>query len=186
MKRILSVIILCILCAGCSSKTDAMDDALKFRQKLIESNIYSFECTICADYNDAIFTFSLLCCFDEQGNMDFSVLEPDSISGITGEMDSDGGNFTFDDQVLMFPMLADGYISPISAPWLLSKIIRGGYIHSAIKIDKGFQLTYHDSFCEEPLQMEVWTDTAGNPVDAEILWKGRRILTLNVRNFSYM
>ena len=86
----------------------------------------------------------------------------------------------------MFPMLADGYISPISAPWLISSIIRGGYIHSAVKTDNGLHFIYHDSFYEEPVQLEVFTDSSGNLKDAEILWQGRRILTLTVRNFSYM
>ena len=186
MKRILSVLIICLLFSGCTSGTDAMDDALQFRRRLTESENYSFECTVTADYNDYIYSFSMQCNFDRQGNMEFSVLEPDTISGITGKMDSDGGKFTFDDQVLMFPMLADGYISPISAPWLISSIIRGGYIHSAVKTDNGLHFIYHDSFYEEPVQLEVFTDSSGNLKDAEILWQGRRILTLTVRNFSYM
>lgn len=116
--------------------------------------------------------------------MQFTVTEPDTISGITGNIDSGGGNLTFDNQVLLFPMLADGYISPVCAPWLMMKTLRGGYIHSATKTEEGGYYIFHDSYMEEPLQMEIRSDPSGIPHTGEILWKGRRILTLNVRNFS--
>ena len=163
-----------------------MDDVLQLRQKLSDSTACSFDCTITADYSDRIYSFALQCSFDGQGNMDFSVIEPDNISGITGKIDIEGGKLTFDDQILMFPMLADGYISPVSAPWLFMKCLRGGYIHSAVKTEEGNYFVYHDSFAEEPLQMDIWTENLGNPNAAEIFWKGRRILTLTVTNFSCM
>lgn len=184
MKRILAVLFCCVFLIGCDSGEAALDDAMELRQKLTDSMGYSFDCVITADYSDRIYSFALQCSFDGQGNMKFSVTEPESISGITGKMDTKGGNLTFDDQVLMFPMLADGYLSPVSAPWLLMQTLRGGYIHSAVKTESGCCIVYHDTFAEEPLQMDVWLDASENPNGAEILWKGRRILTVTVTNFS--
>lgn len=184
MKRFLAVLFFFVFLTGCASTDDAMDNAMGLRKKISNSENCSFECTVTADYADKIFSFVLKCIFDGQGGMKFTVLEPESISGITGNVDSSGGNLTFDDQVLMFPMLADGYISPVCAPWLLVKSLRGAYIHSAIDTEEGAHIVCHDSFGEETLQMEIWADDSGNPKDAEILWKGRRILTLAVRNFA--
>ena len=184
LRRFLVIMLCFIFFVGCDAGEDAMDDALQLRQNLFGCSHCSFDCTITADYSDRIYSFSLQCSFDGQGNMEFSVIEPNSISGITGKMDAKGGKLTFDDQVLMFPMLADGYISPVSAPWLLMQTLRGGYIHSAVQTENGGYFVYHDTFCEESLQVDVWTDDSGNPNAAEILWKGRRILTVTVTNFS--
>lgn len=184
LRRFLVIVLCFIFFVGCDTGEDAMEDALQLRQNLTGSTQCNFDCTVTADYSDRIYSFSLQCSFDGQGNMAFSVIEPDSISGITGKMDVNGGKLTFDDQVLMFPMLADGYISPVSAPWLLMQTLRGGYIHSAVKTESGCCIVYHDTFSEEPLQMDVWLDDSRNPNAAEILWKGRRILTLTVTNFS--
>ena len=124
------------------------------------------------------------CIADDKGFIRFSVTEPESISGITGYIDGNVGKLTFDDQVLLFPMLADGYISPVCTPFLMYQCLKGGYIHTAAEMEEGYYMVYHDSFAGEPLQLDLWTDKANNPISAEILWKGRRILTVDVRNFS--
>ena len=184
MKRFFAILFCCLFLIGCDSSDDAVDEALKLRQKLLDCSNCSMDCTVTADYVDKVYNFSMQCIFSDQGNMRFTVIQPDTISGITGNIDVSGGNLTFDNQVLMFPMLADGYISPVCTPWLMMKALRGGYIHSASNIEEGYYFVIHDSYFEDPLQIEIWLDTSGIPKTGDVLWKGRRILTLNVKNFS--
>lgn len=163
-----------------------MDKLLSFRQKLIQSNRSSFECTVTADYGDQVYSFTLLCDFDQKGNMRFSVLEPESISGVTGTVDSNGGNLTFDDKILGFPLLADGYLTPVSAPWLLMKTLRSGYIESWGELKDGWLISLYDSYEENTMQVDIISDPEMNPVSAEFIWDGRRILSLTVSDFSYL
>lgn len=175
-----------LLLAGCDRGDSEISRAMQLRQKITGAGGCEFDCVITADYTDVTYTFGLHCLFDKMGNLTFQVTEPESIQGITGKIDAEGGKLTFDDHALMFQLMADGYISPISAPWIFMKTLRGGYIHACGKDDDGMRIILHDSYEEDPLQIEVWTDGKDDPVYSELLWKGRKILSLHVSNFTYL
>lgn len=144
------------------------------------------ECLITADYGEKFYEFSLDCLYDKDGNMQFEVLKPESIAGITGFVSNDGGMLTFDDQALAFPLLADGYLSPVSAPWLFMRSLRSGYINACGPDGEGYLMELTDSFEEKPIQIFVWTDQNFQPVRGEMIWSGRRILSLDVIHISYV
>lgn len=184
MKK-LAFLMLCILFLyGCHADDTAINHALSLRKQIISAKTCTFDCKITADYSNRLYVFSMNCCFDKNGSMTFSVKEPESISGITGIVDAQGGKLTFDDQALFFKLLADGYISPVSAPWLFMKTLRSGYIDSASSDGNGFYISIDDSYEENPLTIEIWTDQQNFPIRAEMLWDGRRVLSLDVSNFS--
>ena len=116
--------------------------------------------------------------------MQFTVLQPESIAGITGNISSGEGKLTFDDVALQFPLLADGQITPISGPWILMKTLLGGYLTAVSEEEDLLHLTINDSYEEDALQMEIWLNEENAPVCAEILYDGRRIVTMNVENFQ--
>lgn len=182
--RLASVFLLIFFFCGCKNTDDELNQALRYRQELISSEQCQFDCLITADYGEAIYEFSIRCIFNNEGAMSFEVLQPESIAGITGKVSSDGGDLTFDDQSLAFPVLADGYISPVSAPWLLMKSLRSGYIGSCGKDGEFYKLMLDDSFESNPLQVEAWMDQNFIPVRGELIWLGRRILSLDVTNYS--
>lgn len=185
MKRAFAaLILLMLLCSGCSRSDKGMDRALAVRQKLQQSSC-SFETEVTADYGDTVYAFGMQCRADTSGNLEFTVTEPETIAGITGTVDSTGGNLTFDETVLAFELLADGQITPVSAPWILIRTLRGGYIHAAAQTDTGTELIIHDSYEEDSLQLDIWLDENDLPVEVEILWQGKRIVSLTVKNFSY-
>lgn len=186
MKRFAAAVICVILLLGCGKIHNGMDGAISFRQRLVSSEQCRFDCMITADYGSQIYTFSMECSFDNSGTMTFCVQQPESIQGISGKIEAGNGLLTFDDQALSFPLLADGYLSPVSAPWFFVKALRGGYIHSCTLTEEGYQLTLNDSYEERPLQLTIWTDEDYSPNSCEFLWDGRRILSLVVRNFSCM
>ena len=125
MKRIICMILMLFLLSGCSGDSGNMDRAMALRGKLQQKEI-SFDATITADYGDKIHTFSVQCQADVQGNLKFTVTEPETIAGISGSVAKGSGKLTFDDQVLAFDILADGLISPVSGPWVMVETLRGG------------------------------------------------------------
>ena len=168
--------------SGCGRKDDALDKALTMRQRL-QGAPCSFDCTVTADYGEKIHVFSMRCTADLSGDMTFEVISPESISGITGLVSHNKGKLTFDDKALAFDLLADGQFSPVSAPWILIRTLRGGYLTSCTETDYGMLLCIDDSYDSDPLRLDVRMDGDGNPLSAEILWQGRRILSMEVENF---
>ena len=47
----------------------------------------------------------------------------------------------------------------------------------------GLRLTLQDSYGENALQLDVWTNQEGIPDFAEMLWQGQRILSVKIDNF---
>ena len=137
---------------------------------------------ITADYGDQTYTFAMGCQFDAHGDLSFSVQQPDTIAGISGNITDAGGNLTFDDMALAFPLLADGQLSPVSAPWVLMKTLRSGYITSAGEVDERILLIIDDSYADDALTVHIMLDSDGMPAVGEIYYKDRRILTVEVKN----
>ena len=184
-RMLLSLLCVIILLSGCGTSDFSINKAMTIRKKLLDSNGCSFKATVTADYGKEIYQFSMDCQVDKDGNVTFTVLTPESISGISGKISDEGGAITFDDTVLAFQMLADGQVTPVSAPWLLIKTLRSGYLNGCANTDKGFQISIDDSYAEESLHLEIMTVDL-SPVSAEIYWQGRRVLTLLVENFTYL
>lgn len=185
MKRLLAVLLIAVVLSGCGSNSN-LDRAMALRQRLLDSSGCSFDTVITADYGQTVYTFEMHCQADSTGNLSFTVTSPETISGITGTVSEDGGNLTFDDQVLAFEMLADGQITPVSAPWLLLRSLRGGYLKYCSTEEDRMRITIDDSYADDALQLDIWVDGSDVPQEAEILWQGRRIVTLTVNNFLYV
>lgn len=186
MKRIWSVAIIVLLLCGCSPQNTAYERAITLRSRLQSSAGCAFEANINADYGEKIYTFTLDCISDSYGNIQFVVTSPESIAGISGEISHNGGTLTFDNQSLAFELLADGCASPVSAPWLLMRALLGGYISSCAVNEDGLVMQIDDSYEEDPLKLEVWTDQELYPNRADILWQGRRILAVEIEDFSFI
>ena len=146
----------------------------------------SFRATVSADYGEMIHTFVLDCEAGGQGNVAFCVVAPETIAGITGTLTGDSGFLTFDQEVLAFSLLADEQLSPVSAPWILVHTLQGGYLRSCADVETGLRLTIDDSYAENAMQVDIWLDDNDIPTGAEILWQGRRILSLRVENFEFV
>ena len=184
MKQIAAVFLSLVLLTGCTGKRDELDRAMKLRANLLGCLGCSFDVTVTADYGDSYYSFVMNCQATGRGDLQFTVLQPESIAGITGEISSGEGKLTFDDVALHFPLLADDQVTPVSGPWILMKTLLGGYLTAANEEDDLLHLTIHDSYEEDALQMEIWLDGEDEPVNAEILYDGRRIVTMTVENFT--
>ena len=160
-----------------------MDAGLSLRNKLLTSDSCFFEAGITADYGDETYTFAMGCEFDAHGNLSFVVQSPQTITGIVGEISAQGGKIKFDDTALAFPLLADGQLSPVSAPWIFMKTLRSGFITSA-GMDNGMtRLIIDETYEEKTLTIHVWLNEDNIPLQGDVYWNGRRILTVEVANF---
>lgn len=185
MKRVCWIVILCLLLAGCSDTEAEINQVLRLRASLQEKGC-KFDATVTADYADHIYTFSMACSADSAGNLSFEVLQPESISGISGTIGADGGKLTFDDVALSFSLLADGQVTPVSAPWIFMKTLLGGYLSSAVAEGDTLHVTANDSYYSDALELDIWFDSDMKPIQAEILYHNRRILSVAVENFDFL
>lgn len=180
-------VFLCVvlLLCGCQNSDDLTNKALTIRNKLQEGNGCSFSATIQADYGEKIYIFKMDCQTDHAGNLTFSVTEPATLCGITGKVSETGGAITFDDKILAFPTIADGQVSPVSAPWLFLKALRSGYLKGTAELENGYEISIDDSYEADALHLIV--DVIGAvPNCAEIFWQGRRVMSLSIEEFKYL
>lgn len=184
MKKAGVLVLFLFLLSGCMSESAEIERGMALRSKLLQSDGCSFDARITADYGDKLYTFVLACRADAQGNVRFSVLEPESISGITGTVTGEGGALTFDSTALHFELLTDDQLSPVSAPWIFLKTLRSGYLTSAGMEEELLRLTVDDSYEDDALQLDIWLDRRDVPLRGDILYDGKRILTLSVENFE--
>ena len=146
----------------------------------------TFLTTITADYGEQYYTFNMRCQSDKSGNLEFTVTAPETIADIKGTVSAEGGSFTFENDVLAFETIADGQITPISAPWLIVHTLRSGYIRSCETKKSGVHLIYDDSYSDDAMQVDVYLSSNGDPVQADILWAGKRILSLQIEQFEIL
>lgn len=183
MKKLSALLLSLLMLTGCSKTRDMLDQAMTLRASLLACESYAFDASVTADYGDEIHTFGMQCVGDNDGNLEFTVTEPETIAGITGEISAGEGKLTFDDQGVAFPLLAEGQVTPVSGPWILMKTLMGGYLTACNQEEDLIHLMINDSYEEDALELEIWLDSQRNPVQAEIGYEGRRILTMEIENF---
>ncbi len=186
MKRVLAVVVVLFILTGCSSTNRELDRGMRLRDRLLSGGGCAFDAVITADYGEKYYIFTLKCQSDTAGNVTFAVTEPETISGITGTITEDGGKLTFDENALAFELLADGQITPVSAPWFMLRTLRSGYINACGKEKDGLYIRIDDSFSGGTLQVDLWADETDIPVRAEILYQGKRIVSIDVENFTFL
>ncbi len=175
-----------LLLTGCGKTGGtAMDQALQFRAALLAAKGCSFFAKITADYGEKVYTFGMDCEADGEGNVRFRVTEPASIAGITGKLTGETGVLTFDDAALEFGLLADGQISPVTAPFAVVQSWRVGYITACSREEDGLRLTVDGSFEKNPMTVDSWLDAEKKvPFHTEVCYNDKRILTLELTNFQ--
>jgi hypothetical protein len=183
VKRIFSIILVVMLLAGCSTGNAELERAMNIRAEMNTKTV-AFDTTVTADYGDVSYTFSMHCSVDTTGNLTFSVTKPESIAGISGTVSSTGGKLTFDDTALAFELMADGQFTPVSAPWILMRTLRGGYLTSCCMEGDLLRVAIDDSYDKDALHLDIWINDADQPTLAEIFWQGRRLLSLTIENFT--
>lgn len=186
MKRMLVVCLTVLLLCGCSKENDNFDRAMSLRTSLLNANGCSFTATVTSDFIDKTYTFTMQCQADSDSSVQFEVLSPEYISGISGEIDANGGKMIFDDTVLAFELQADGLMSPVSAPWVLIRALQSGYVRYCGLEDQLLRITVDDSYEEDALMLDIWIGSDNSPVQADVYENNKRILTISVSNYRLL
>lgn len=186
MKRVLFVGFLLFLLIGCSSQDRIMNKVILLRSQIDKAETINFQCKVTADYGDSLYVFGLNCEYGSNQTLKWEVSEPETIAGLCGSIVNDKGQFVFDQEKLMFELLADGQITPIGAPWVLLKAIHSGYVRSCGVDDDCVQVQIDDSFSGLQFSVDVWLDKEGTPKRGEIIWQGRRIVSIEIIDFKIL
>ena len=173
-----------VLLAGCSRQEESLNRAMGLRARLLGCISCTFDAVITADYGDELYTFAMSCTGDNDGNLQFTVTDPQTLAGITGKFEGRKGMLTFDDFALEFPRLTDDQITPVSGPWILLRTLLGGYLTACGSEGENLLVTINDSYEDDALTLDVWLSAENTPIRAEILWDGRRIVTMDIENFT--
>lgn len=174
-----------VIATGCSSENREMDKAVAFRERLLSAEGCSFSAAVTADYGDSLQQFSMDCQADQTGKLTFEITNPKSIASIRGEITAAGGNIRFEEQALYFPLLTDDLLSPASAPWIVLKTLRSGYITSAGTDGELLHLSIDDSYADDALNLDVWLE-GDRPLRADILQDGKRFLSVEIEKFEFL
>lgn len=183
-KRIFILLALVLCLSGCGKSDGPTQKALDFRTKLMESEGCSFTADITADYGDKLYVFSVDAVFTPDETK-LSVVSPEAIAGITATVSADGAKIEFDGVELDFGKLANGYVSPVSVPWLLGQCWLGEYIAYAGTDGDLERVTYLKGYNEEELTLDTWLSEDDIPVHAEVFYGGERCLTVEIRDFQF-
>jgi hypothetical protein len=182
LKRFLCLALVLISLTGCKQNENGLEIALRLRDSLLSSKSCSFVGKVTAEFSERAYCFKMNCQYSSDQELEFSVLEPNTISGITGSVSQEGGKITFDEKALLFETMADGRISPVSAPWLMMKSITSGYIKGAGDCPEGYLVQIDDSYREKVLKLLITLDHSGMPLFCEIFWEGVRIVSIEIEN----
>ena len=185
MKRVFVLLLFVLMLSGCGG-SEPLDQPLALRKDILSSNGCSFTAKITADYIDVTYTFTVDCVTDQDGKVNFTVIQPESIAGISGSVSPEGGELTFDEHALAFPVLADGELSPVIGPYVFMKALRGGYINGCGKDNDLTRVSVEDSYENDALHLDLWLDKNNLPIQADIHWQGRRVLLLQVTDFKIL
>lgn len=185
MKRfILLSMLLCVLC-GCKAENTQLNQAMEIRSALLSAKECHFTAEITADYGTELHQFMVDCQGNSQGNLQFTVTQPETIADISGTVSDSGGSLKFDDTILYFPLMAEKQLNPVSAPWIFLKTLRSGYITSACREGTLLHLTINDSYEEDALRVDIWIEE-DRPVQADVLFDGKRILSLKIAEYTLL
>lgn len=173
-----------LLLTGCAGTDRDMEQAMDIRSRLLSTSC-SFSAEITADYIDIREQFTMECTWEPEGLLRFRVTQPEEIAGICGSVSGTEGTLDFEDTVLALPLMAEDRLSPVSGPWVMMKALGSGNLLGCDLEEETLHLTLRDSYDDDAMDAEVWLED-GVPKEAEISWKGRRNLTMEIENFSFV
>ena len=179
------MILLLGLLTGCKGEENWLEGAIAFRTKLISEGGCSFRAQITADYGKESQSFTLDCQGYSEGSLQFTVLEPETIADITGEILPEGGRVTYDGLQLAFPLLASGQISPVSAPGYVLTCWLKEFILSAGMSDGIYRVSYEKKINEKVLLIDTYFEK-DIPIFAELCYNGFRILSIKITEFVFL
>lgn len=155
---------------------------MDFRQALLENGC-SFEAEITADFEDYVYSFTLSCEEDSDGSMQMRILAPDTLAGITAQIEGERAKLVFGDTEAAFGTLSGLGISPMAAPAYLAQAWRSGYMQFSGTEDGALHVTYLCGYGEDEIRVDTWFSD-GAPVRADLSCDGHTTVQIDVTDFN--
>lgn len=182
LKYAVPMMLLLLLCA-CGAAKDTAQVPVSFRTELCGAGGCQYVLALTADYGEYVREFSLVCRSDVAGATGFTVLSPQAAEGITGTVSGTGADVSYGDTVLAVEAFESRRISPMAAPYLLTKAWSDGYI-TAWGRDGGWeQVDYALGYGNQQLTITTWFD-GQMPVRAEISDGQAALITCEISEFT--
>ena len=184
MRRMMAIF-LCLCCfVGCESKDSGLEPAIEFRSALVQAGGCSFTAAITVDYGQRVQCFTLDCQADGEGTTKITLLQPETIAGVTATVMDGGGQITYDGMALDFGLLADDSLIPAAAPCMLATCWMKEYISDAGEMETGYQVRYRKKIGEKELLLDTFFEN-GIPFLAEVCYNDSGILKIEISDFAY-
>lgn len=186
MRRALAIFTLCVLClTGCREEKSLLSEAIEFRADLVQAKGCSFIAELTADYGDTVQQFTLSCTTDAQGTTLLTVLEPQSLEGISATVTDEGGTIQYDGLGMEFGLLANGNVIPAAGPCMVVSCWTKEYIASAGQEDTYYRASYQKNFEEKMLTVDTYFEN-GIPICAEVCYNNSRVLKMMISEFAFL
>ena len=185
MRRFVVTILVCLLCFfGCSKEEGHLASAIEFRAKLVQAGGCSYTALITADYGDYIQSFRLSCDADVQGNVRFTLIEPETLSGISATVTEGGSRIDYDGLIVALEQLADDRLAPAAAPGIILESWLSGYIQWAGHDEEVYRVTYRQELNYVLFSIDTFFKNE-LPFSAEVCYNNERILEMKIEEFQY-
>lgn len=183
-RRMALVLAICLLLCGCTATDLAMNEAIEFRSALVQSGQCSYTAKICADFGETVEEFTLSCSSLADGTTELTILEPQTLAGLTATVTNAGGTVTYDGMAVAFGLLADGALAPAAAPALTVACWSSEYIAYAETLDSGIRVTYEKGYDAAAIQVDTWFENS-LPIYAEVCYNGERVVQMTFSDFQW-
>lgn len=178
------MISLCLLLSACSHSGMSADKMAKeIRSEILDAGNIRMTLNITADYGDNVYDFKL----HFEGGTDggtLTVLEPETIAGLTAVFTADGLTFQYDGASLDTGELNESGLSPIgSLPAMLTQWCEGYISQSTYETMDGLSCTAVSFSVSDDTQLRTWFDCETYlPVRSELTSSGSVVIFCEFEN----
>ncbi len=182
LKSAVPMLLLLLLCA-CGAAKESAQTPVSFRTALASAGRCNFTADLTADYGDYTREFTLECHGDVGGDTALTVMAPELAQGISATVGGDGAQVSYSDTVLAVENFESRTISPMAAPYLLTKAWSEGYISSCGQDGQWEQVHYLLGYGST--ELEIITCFSGQePQYAEISDGKNTLISCKISNFT--
>ena len=175
------MMLLLLLCA-CGAAEESAQTPVALRTALHEAGGCGFRLELTADYGDHVRSYTLDC----QGSGDsasLTVVEPEIAEGITAAVSGEDAHVAYDTTILAVEDFESRPISPMAAPYLLTRAWNEAYISTVGRDGDLEQVCYLLGYGGR--QLEIITCFAGQiPQTAEISDGSNVLISCEISNFT--
>lgn len=174
---------LLLLLSACGAAKESAQTPVRFRTGLNEMGRCNFTLALTADYGDFTRDFTLECHGDVAGEASLTVMSPEIAQGITATVGGEEANVSYSDTILAVESFETRPISPMAAPYLLTRAWSEGYIESCGRDGDLEQVHYLLGYGGQ--QLEIITCFLGQePQRAEISDGENILISCEISDFT--